>query len=200
MLETLRNAFKITDGMGFFDAITGGSFYNMSIFALNITPYITSSIIMQLLTIAIPKLEEMQRDGEEGRKKIAEITRYLTVVLAFIESIAMVVGFYRSDILQSKNVLTVISVVLTLTAGSAVLMWIGGRITEKGVGNGISIVLTINIISRIPNDMGTLYEQFIVSKSIPRGILAGVIILAIIVAMVVFVVFLQDGVRKIPVQ
>lgn len=193
-------ASQTADGMGFFDAITGGSFYNMSIFALNITPYITSSIIMQLLTIAIPKLEEMQRDGEEGRKKIAEITRYLTVVLAFIESIAMVVGFYRSDILQSKNVLTVISVVLTLTAGSAVLMWIGERITEKGVGNGISIVLTINIISRIPNDMGTLYEQFIVSKSIPRGILAGVIILAIIVAMVVFVVFLQDGVRKIPVQ
>ena len=193
-------ASQTADGMGFFDAITGGSFYNMSIFALNITPYITSSIIMQLLTIAIPKLEEMQRDGEEGRKKIAEITRYLTVVLSLTEPIAMVVGFYRSDILQSKNVLTVISVVLTLTAGSAVLMWIGERITEKGVGNGISIVLTINIISRIPNDMGTLYEQFIVSKSIPRGILAGVIILAIIVAMVVFVVFLQDGVRKIPVQ
>ncbi len=193
-------ASQTADGMGFFDAITGGSFYNMSIFALNITPYITSSIIMQLLTIAIPKLEEMQRDGEEGRKKIAEITRYLTIVLAFIEAIAMTIGFYRGDILENKNALCIIMVVLTLTAGSAVLMWIGERITEKGVGNGISIVLTINIISRMPNDIAVLYQQFISGKSVPKGILAGVIILAIILAMVVFVVFLQGGVRKIPVQ
>lgn len=188
------------DGMGFFNAITGGSFNNMAIFALNITPYITSSIIMQLLTIAIPKFEEMQRDGEEGRKKIASITRYLTVVLALIESIAMTVGFYRGNLLTEKSPLTVIMVVTGLTAGSAVLMWIGERITEKGIGNGISIVLVINIISRIPEDMGTLWSQFIANKSIPKGILAGVIILAIIIAMVVFVVILQDAERRIPVQ
>lgn len=193
-------ASQTADGMGFFDAITGGSFLNLSIFALNITPYITSSIIMQLLTIAIPKLEEMQRDGEEGRKKIAEITRYLTVGLALFESIAMAIGFGRGGYLQEFNALNVIMVIFTLTAGSAVLMWIGERITEKGVGNGISIVLTINIISRIPNDIGTLYEQFISGKTVPKGILAAVIILAIIIAMVVFVVLLQDGVRKIPVQ
>ena len=193
-------ASQTADGMGFFDAITGGSFYNMSIFALNITPYITSSIIMQLLTIAIPKLEEMQRDGEEGRKKIAEITRYLTIALALIEAVAMAIGFYRGNLLESSSPLCIIMVVLGLIAGAAVLMWIGERITEKGVGNGISIVLTINIISHMPNDIGTLYEQFIVGKSIPKGILAGGIILAIIIAMVVFVVFLQDGVRKIPVQ
>ena len=193
-------ASQTADGMGFFDAITGGSFYNMSIFALNITPYITSSIIMQLLTIAIPKLEEMQRDGEEGRKKIAEITRYLTVALALIEAIAMAISFKRGQMLQSDGILTIIMVIFTLTAGSAVLMWIGERITEKGVGNGISIVLTINIISRVPNDMGTLYQQFITGKSIPKGILAAVIIIAIIVAMVVFVVFLQGGERRIPVQ
>ena len=193
-------ASQTADGMGFFDAITGGSFYNMSIFALNITPYITSSIIMQLLTIAIPKLEEMQRDGEEGRKKIAEITRYLTIALALIEAVAMAIGFYRGNLLESSSPLCIIMVVLGLIAGAAVLMWIGERITEKGVGNGISIVLTINIISHMPNDIGTLYEQFIVGKSIPKGILAGAIILAIIIAMVVFVVFLQDGVRKIPVQ
>ena len=193
-------ASQTADGMGFFDAITGGSFYNMSIFALNITPYITSSIIIQLLTIAIPKLEEMQRDGEEGRKKIAEITRYLTIALALIEAVAMAIGFYRGNLLESSSPLCIIMVVLGLIAGAAVLMWIGERITEKGVGNGISIVLTINIISHMPNDIGTLYEQFIVGKSIPKGILAGVIILAIIIAMVVFVVFLQDGVRKIPVQ
>lgn len=193
-------ASQTADGMGFFDAVTGGSFLNLSIFALNITPYITSSIIMQLLTIAIPKLEEMQRDGEDGRKKIAEITRYLTIALALIESIAMAIGFGRGGYLDEFNALNIIMVIFTLTAGSAVLMWIGERITEKGVGNGISIVLTINIISRMPNDIGTLYQQFISGKSVPKGILAAVIILAIIVAMVVFVVMLQDGVRKIPVQ
>ncbi len=197
-------ASQTADGMGFFDAITGGSLYNMSIFALNITPYITSSIIMQLLTIAIPKLEEMQRDGEEGRKKIAEITRYLTVALALIEGIAMTIGFKRNGYLEyndgAMGVLTIVLVIFALTAGSAVLMWIGERITEKGVGNGISIVLTINIISRIPNDLGTLWEQFITGKTAPKAILAAVIILAIIVAMVLFVVLLQGGERRIPVQ
>ena len=205
--EVFANWFasQTADGMGFFDAVTGGSFLNLSIFALNITPYITSSIIMQLLTIAIPKLEEMQRDGEDGRKKIAEITRYLTVALALIEAIAMAIGFSRGGYLEQSDstavyVMNIIMVIFTLTAGSAVLMWIGERITEKGVGNGISIVLTINIISRMPNDIGTLYQQFISGKTVPKGILAAVIILAIIVAMVVFVVVLQDGERRIAVQ
>ncbi len=191
---------QTADGLGFFDALTGGSFTNMSIFALNITPYITSSIIMQLLTIAIPKLEEMQRDGEDGRKKIVEITRYVTVALALIESVAMTYAFYRGGYLYDKSPITVIMVVTSLTAGSAVLMWIGERITEKGVGNGISIVLTINIISRIPQDMSALWSQFIAGKSIPKGVLAALIILAIILAMVVFVVLLQDAQRRIPVQ
>ena len=131
---------------------------------------------MQLLTIAIPKLEEMQRDGEDGRKKIAEITRYLTVALALIEAIAMAIGFSRGGYLEQSDstavyVMNIIMVIFTLTAGSAVLMWIGERITEKGVGNGISIVLTINIISRMPNDIGTLYQQFISGKTVPKGIL-----------------------------
>ena len=184
----------------FFDAVTGGSFYQMSIFALNITPYITSSIIMQLLTIAIPKLEEMQKDGEEGRKKIVEITRYLTVGLGLIEAVAMVIGFYRNNYLESKSVLSVLMIVTSLVAGSAVLMWIGERITEKGVGNGISIVLVINIVSRLPQDIGTLWEQFVAGKTPAKGTLAAVIILAIIIAVVVFVIILQDAERKIPVQ
>lgn len=200
--EVFRQWFgsQVADGMGFFNAITGGSFEKMSIFALNITPYITASIIMQLLTIAIPKLEEMQRDGEEGRKKIVSITRYVTVALGLVEAIAMTIGFYRGGNLTSNDPLTVIMVVTGLTAGSAVLMWIGERINEKGIGNGISIVLVINIISRMPQDLSTLWSQFIANKSIPKGILAGVIILAIIVGMVVFVVFLQDAERRIPVQ
>ena len=205
--EVFANWFasQTADGMGFFDAVTGGSFLNLSIFALNITPYITSSIIMQLLTIAIPKLEEMQRDGEDGRKKIAEITRYLTVALALIEAIAMAIGFSRGGYLEQSDstavyVMNIIMVIFTLTAGSAVLMWIGERITEKGVGNGISIVLTINIISRMPDDIKTLYDQFISGKNVPKAILAAVIILAIIVGMVLFVVYLQGGERRIPVQ
>lgn len=191
---------QTSGAFNFFDAITGGSFNEMSIFALSITPYITSSIIMQLLTIAIPKLEEMQRDGEEGRKKIASITRYVTVALALVESIAMAIGFGRMGYLTKYNALSVIEVVCILTAGSAVLMWLGEQITEKGVGNGISIVLVINIISRIPADMFTLYEQFVKNQKIARGVLAAVVILAVIMLTVIFVIILQDAERKIPVQ
>ena len=184
----------------FFNAFTGGSFETMSIFALSITPYITSSIIMQLLTIAIPKLEEMQKDGEDGRKKIATITRYVTVALALVESTAMAVGFGRQGLLIEYNFVNAAIVVLTLTAGSAFLMWIGERITEKGVGNGISIILLINILSRIPSDLTTLYEQFVKGKGLAKGGLATIIILAIILVVVVFIIILQDGERRIPVQ
>jgi len=188
------------DAFNFLDAFTGGSFMNMSVFALNISPYITSSIIMQLLTIAIPKLEEMQKDGEEGRKKIASITRYVTVGLALIESAAMAIGFGRSGLLQEYNAINVIIVVAAMTAGSAVVMWIGERITEHGVGNGISVVLAVNILSRLPQDMNGLYEQFIKGKAIAVGVLAAVIILVVMLAMIIMVIVLNGGVRKIPVQ
>ncbi|MCI8775242.1 MAG: preprotein translocase subunit SecY [Lachnospiraceae bacterium] len=188
------------DAFNFFDAFTGGSFLRMSVLALNITPYITSSIIMQLLTIAIPKLEEMQRDGEDGRKKIASITRYVTVGLSLIESSAMAIGFGRQGLLETYNVFSIITVVAALTAGSAFLMWIGERITENGVGNGISIVLTINIISRMPADITTLFEQFVFGKSIAKAVVAAIIIFAIIIGMVILVIILNNGVRKIPVQ
>ena len=198
----IQNFFAQNTGEAFnlFNAFTGGSFERMSVFALSITPYITSSIIMQLLTIAIPALAEMQKDGEDGRKKIVAMTRYLTVALALLESTAMAVGFGRQGLLIDYNFVNAASVVLTLTAGSAFLMWIGERITEKGIGNGISMVLVINIISRIPNDMATLFEQFVKDKSIAKGGLAVIIIIAIIIALVVFVVVLQDGERRIAVQ
>ncbi len=185
---------------GFFDAITGGSFEKMSVFALNITPYITSSIIIQLLTIAIPKLEELQKDGEEGRKKMTAITRYLTVALALMESLAMAIGFGRSGLLIKFNALNVITAVVTLTAGSTVIMWIGERITENGVGNGISIVLTINIISRIPQDLTLLFEQFVKGKEIAFQVLNLAIIIAIIIVVTVLTVALQGAERRIPVQ
>lgn len=188
------------DAFNFFDAFTGGSFESMSIFALNITPYITSSIIIQLLTIAIPALEEMHRDGEEGRKKLTAITRYVTVGLALFESVAMTIGFARGNIVQDMNVFKGIVVVVSLTAGSAMLMWIGERITEKGVGNGISIVLAVNIVSRMPSDMVTLYENFIKGKTIAKGMLAGVIIVAVILVVIVFVLILNGAERRIPVE
>jgi len=188
------------DAFSFFDAITGGSFMQMSIFALNISPYITSSIVMQLLAIAIPKLEEMQRDGDDGRKKIAAITRYVTVALALLQSTAMAIGFGRQGYLTEYNFLSVVTAVLTMTAGSAFLMWVGEQITEKGIGNGISIVLVINILSSIPEDLGRLFEQFVFGKPPATAVLAVVIIFAIMIAMVVFVILLNGAVRKIPVQ
>ena len=189
-----------SDAFNFFDAFTGGSFTEMSIFALNITPYITSSIIIQLLTIAIPKLEEMQRDGEEGRKKMTAITRYLTVGLSLFQSTAMTIGFGNRGLIPDMNILKGIVVVMCLTAGSAMLMWIGEQITDKGVGNGISIVLMINIVSRIPSDLITLFDQFVKGKTYAKGGLALLIIAAIILAVVVLVLILNGGIRRIPVQ
>ena len=188
------------DAFSFVDAFTGGSFLNMSILALNITPYITSSIIIQLLTIAIPKLEEIQKEGEEGRKLLVSITRYVTVALALMEAAAMAIGFGRQGLLEEYNAINIIMVICTLTAGSAFLMWIGEQITEKGVGNGISIVLAINIISRMPQDIASLFSQFVIGKTIAIGAVAAVIIIAIIVAMVVLVILLNDAERRIPVQ
>ena len=188
------------DAFNFLDAFTGGSFSSFSIFALNITPYITSSIIIQLLTIAIPALEEMQKDGEDGRKKLVALTRYVTVALALLEGVAMTIGFGRQGLITNMNAGSVIVVIASLTAGSAFLMWVGEQINEKGIGNGISIVLVINIVSRIPADLVSLFETFVKGKTMARGALAMVIIAAIIIGMVVLVVILNDAIRRIPVQ
>lgn len=193
-------ASQSSDAFNFFDAFTGGSFTEMSIFALSITPYITSSIIIQLLTIAFKTLEDMQRDGEEGRKKLTAITRYVTIGLALFQSIAMTIGFGNKGLIPDINFLKGVVVVCCLTAGSAMLMWIGEQITEKGVGNGISIILMINIVSRIPSDLITLFEQFVKGKTIAKGALAALIIAAVILVVVVLVLILNGGVRKIPVQ
>ena len=210
-LETFSASLKSNGAYSFFGAFTGGSLEQMSVFALSITPYITSSIIMQLLTIAIPKLEELQKEGETGRKKIAEITRYVTVALALVEGVAMSIGFGNMGIFgdsaimgkagMAEYIFTIVKIVLTMTAGSAVLMWIGEKITEKGVGNGISIILVINIVSRIPKDLYVLYETKVASAtSIGMAVLAAAIIVLVIVLMIAFVVILQAAYRKIPVQ
>ena len=190
---------------GFFDALTGSSFSSFSVFALNITVYITASIIIQLLTIAIPKLEELQKEGEDGRQKIAKITRYLTVGLGLVESIAMVVGFGNQGIFGSLTggllVWTMICDILILTAGATIIMWMGEQITEKGIGNGISIILLVNIVSTMPNDFSNLYQQFVKgASSVGMAVLAALIIIAVVVFVVAFIVYLNDGERRIAVQ
>lgn len=189
-------------GMGFINAITGGSFASMSLMALSVSPYITSSIIMQLLTIAIPKLEEMQKEGEDGRQKISEYTRFLTIALAVIESSAMAIGLGGQGlILEShRNFWGYLTVVAAMTAGTALLMWIGEKITEKGIGSGISVILLINILSSLPQDIMSLYQRFMQGKSVAVAAVAAIIIIAIIVATVVFVLILNGAVRRIPVQ
>ena len=188
------------DAFNFFDAFTGGSFTSMSIFALNISPYITASIIIQLLTIAIPALEEMHKDGEEGRKKIARITRYTAIGLALFEGTAMTIGFGRQGLIPNMNFFKGLVVVASMTAGTAFLMWLGDMITENGIGNGTSIILCVNIVSKMPADMGTLFENFIKGKTAARGILAALIIVAVIVMVFVFVLILNGAERRIPVQ
>ena len=188
------------DAFNFFNAVTGGSFSQLSIFALNISPYITSSIIVQLLTIAIPALEEMQKDGEEGKQKINKLTRILTVVLAMVQSTAMAIGFGRSGMIVDYNWYNVLVVVASWTAGSSAVMWMGERITKNGIGNGISMILLVNILSSIPTDFANLYYVFIANRSVLFAVIAAVIILAIILAMVVFTIILHGGERRIPVQ
>ena len=188
------------DSFNLLNSFTGGSFESMSVFALNVTPYITSSIIIQLLTIAIPALEEMHRDGEDGRKKINNITRFVTLALAVLESAGLAIGFGRQGLLSDFSPLIVIEMVVCLTAGAVFVMWLGEQITDKGVGNGISIILLINIVSRIPGDLYSLYQQFIEGKQIGGIAIAVAVILVIIIGTFVLTILLNDAERRIPVQ
>ena len=203
--KRLFDNLQAQNAVGWLSSMTGGSFEEMSIFALSITPYITSSIIMELLTIAIPALEEIQKEGTDGRRKLAEYTRYVTVALALFESSAMTIGFNGSGFFKGFEsggapVPTIIIAILAMTAGSAFLMWAGERITESGVGNGISIVLLFNIISALPSDFGTLYERFLKDKNMAYMITYGLIIIGILTIIIALSVILQDARRDIPVQ
>ncbi|MBP2028036.1 preprotein translocase subunit SecY [Acetoanaerobium pronyense] len=182
--------------LSFYDIVAGGAFSNFTIFALSITPYITSSIVIQLLTVGIPALEDMQKSGEEGRKKILQYTRYLTVILALVQATAISIGFFNQA-LVSRSPLNMISVVLTLTAGTAFLMWLGEQITEKGIGNGISLIIFAGIVSRLP---GATIQTFRLMGSGEINPLQVIVFLVISLLIIVGVIIVLQGVRKIPVQ
>ena len=185
--------------LGFFNIISGGAFGNFTIFAMSITPYINSSIIMQLLTVAIPKLERLAKEGEEGRKKIAQYTRYFTVILAFVQAFGITFGLARSSgALLENNIWTYLVVSLTLTAGTAFLMWLGEQITEKGIGNGISLIIFTSIVSRAPIAVVQLFNMAFRAQSISPLMLP--IILVFMVALITGVIFIDLGQRRIPVQ
>ncbi len=183
-----------SDGLlGMYDTFSGGAFKQMTIFALGIVPYINSSIIMNLLTIAIPALEEMHKDGEEGRKKIAKITRYATVGFAVIQALAISIAF-RSYFFN-YGFLSVTLAVITMTAGTAFLMWVGERITENGVGNGISLIIAVNILSGLDSGAGVLFNRLRNGEYL----LVVAVLVAIIILFLV-VVLLQLGERRVAVQ
>lgn len=180
---------------GFFDVISGGSFKNFSIFAMSITPYINASIIMQLLTVVIPKLERLAKEGEEGRKKITQYTRYLTVVLAFVQAIGTSVALKHA--MEKPSIWSYLMVAITITAGTTLLMWIGEQITEKGIGNGISLIIFAGIVSRLPSATVSIVQYLQAGTINIFSVIMLVVIATIVIACIVIV---QQGQRRIPVQ
>ena len=189
IIQQLTSQAKI---LGFFDMVAGGAFSNFSIFAMSITPYINASIIMQLLTVIVPRLEQL---AKEDRKKMAEYTRYLTVVLGLVQAIGLSFGFKSA--LVNDSIGSMALVALTLTAGTACLMWIGESITEKGIGNGISLIIFAGIVSQIPS--GAIY---LASYAMQGGaaILSVIAFFAIAIVSILVVVLVHEGERRVPVQ
>lgn len=196
--EFLKSYFGNNEAFNLMNAFTGGGLERLSVFALGVTPYITSSIIIQLFTISFPRLEQLAKEGESGRKKLTKYTQYVTLVLSLVNSISMVIGF-RNQMLIAKNYLTYAVVVATLTGGSMILVWLGNRITEKGIGNGISMILLFNILSRMPQDMKTLYECFMQGKTWTKMTMAGLAIAMTIVVVICLTLILNSAERRIPV-
>ncbi len=182
---------------GFFDIISGGAFKRFSIFAMSITPYINASIIMQLLTVVVPRLEELQKEGEEGRKVIAQYTRYGTVILAFIQALGMSLALGKSGAIVNPGIGSYLLISISLTAGTAFLMWIGEVITEKGIGNGISLIIFAGIVSRLPSQIGGVIQE------LSGGIIGAFnIMLFIVIALsvIVAIIAVNEGQRRLPIQ
>lgn len=179
-----------------FDLFSGGSFSNFTIFALSITPYVTASIIVQLLTIALPYFERLSKEGNEGHKKMATITRYMTVVLGLIQAIGLTVGLFKNAVVD-KGAFASITIIMVLTAGTVFLMWLGEQINEYGIGNGISLIIFAGIVDRFPTFVRNTYAQ------VSEGAISGVAVLTLLIVsvmLVMVIILFEQGVRKIPVQ
>ena len=179
-----------------FDLFSGGSFSNFTIFALSITPYVTASIIVQLLTIALPYFERLSKEGNEGHKKMATITRYMTVVLGLIQAIGLTVGLFKNAVVD-KSAFASITIIMVLTAGTVFLMWLGEQINEYGIGNGISLIIFAGIVDRFPTFVRNTFAQ------VSAGAISGVAVLTLLIVsvmLVMVIILFEQGVRKIPVQ
>jgi len=180
---------------GLLDLFSGGALSKFSVFAMSITPYINASIIMQLLTVVVPKFEQWAKEGDEGRKKITQITRYGTVLLGFIQAVGMAYGLRAAVI--NPGIGSILLIAVTLTAGTTFLMWLGEQITDKGIGNGISLIIFAGVVSRIPDGIYVMY-QYLTAGTIQWYNILLFILIAVV--MIVFVIAIQQGQRRIPVQ
>ena len=195
--EVLKQTFDSDTGLfALFNLFSGGAFSNFTIFALSITPYITASIIMQLLAIAIPSLERLSKEGMEGRKKMASYTRYLTVALAVIQAVGVSVGLFRQALI-STDVFSVTVIVLVLTAGTAFLMWLGEQINEYGIGNGISLIIFAGIIARLPSAVQEIWNKL---QEGTMSVVTLILFVIFCILVIVGIIEIQQGQRRIPVQ
>lgn len=194
---TLSQIFTGETGLfDLFDLFSGGSFSQFTIFALSITPYITASIIIQLLTIAFPYFERLAKEGEEGRKKMQQITRYLTIILALVQAFGLTVGLFRKAVID-QTWFSFAVIILVLTAGTAFLMWLGEQINDKGIGNGISLIIFGGIVARIPSGIRSLWTQYSDGQ---LSIVTLIVFLLFAIVVILGVIEVQQGTRRIPVQ
>jgi len=188
---------------GFLDIVSGGAFKNVTVFAMSIFPYVNASIIIQLLTVAIPRLERLAKEGEEGRKILAQYTRYATVLFAFLQATGLYFGVIRHAMTTQPSFLSFIVITFTFTAGTAFLMWLGEQITEHGIGNGISMIIFAGIVSRGPQAAKTIAAYYEAGVFGPKGILAILAVIGVLLvflAVIVAVIWVQEAERRIPIQ
>jgi preprotein translocase subunit SecY len=193
--------------LGIFDLFSGGNFRRLSIFALGIMPYITASIILQLMTVVWPYLEKLQKEGELGRKKITQYTRYLTIVLSLFQSLSIALTLQKStfgaagqSMVYNPGVAFTLMTILTLTTGTAFVMWLGEQITDRGIGNGMSLIIFVGIVVGLPRGVGDLWERARTNQWGPFTGLILILLVAFMIAVVGFIVFVEGGQRRIPVQ